>query len=78
MATVERLFLLCRLLGRCTVITTPVVYVYRVERRDLLGAISYALRAEVPLHAIISGSTYTSLLNFVSLLEQVTTPSPPL
>lgn len=37
----------------------------------MLSAISYALRAEVPLHVIISGSAYTSLYNFITLLEQV-------
>ena len=43
----------------------------RVVMRDLLGAVSYGLRAEVPLHFIISGPTFSALFNFVSLLEQV-------
>lgn len=42
----------------------------RVDLSDLLNAISYALRNEVTIHSIISGPTYSSLLNFLSLLEQ--------
>ena len=38
---------------------------------DLLGAIAYGLRAEVRLQVMIAGSAYSSLYNFVSLLEQV-------
>ena len=38
---------------------------------DLLGAISYAFRMEVPVHQIVSGDTFTALLRFVHLLESV-------
>ena len=38
---------------------------------DLLGAISYAFRMEVPVHQIMSGDTFTALLRFVHLLESV-------
>lgn len=47
------------------------VHACRVEMGDLLSAVSYGLRAEVPLHFIISGSAFSALFNFVSLLEQV-------
>ena len=46
----------------------------RVDVGDVLSAVSYSLRAEVPLHVLISGSAYFSLLNYVSLLEQVRRP----
>ena len=46
---------------------------FRVELGDLLGAISYALRVEVSLKHAITGSTYSSLYNFIVLLEQVKT-----
>lgn len=57
----------------CVVETGNVIlhYNYSVELHDLLSAMAYALRAEVPLHVIISGSAYSTLFNFVSLLEQV-------
>ena len=38
---------------------------------DILGAISYALRREVALHSIVSGTAYSALLRFVQLLECV-------
>ena len=38
---------------------------------DILGAISYALRREVVLHSIVSGTAYSALLRFVQLLECV-------
>ena len=41
---------------------------------DLLSAASYALRVEVPLHPFITGHAYSTLLNFVALLEQVRAP----
>lgn len=44
---------------------------HRVHRSDLLSAVSYALRSEVPIHSIISGSAYSSLLRFIGLLEKV-------
>ena len=43
----------------------------RVDVGDVLGAVAYSLRAEVPLHVLISGSTYSALVNYVHLLEQV-------
>ena len=43
----------------------------RVNITDLLGAISYAFRMEVPVHQIVSGDTFTALLRFVHLLESV-------
>ncbi len=44
---------------------------HRVHRNDLLSAVSYALRSEVPIHSIVSGSAYSSLLRFINLLEKV-------
>ena len=38
---------------------------------DLLSAVSYALRMEVQIHSIVSGSAFTALLKFVRLLESV-------
>lgn len=43
----------------------------RVSPTDLLGAVSYILRREVPLHSIISGTAFTALLRLVHLLESV-------
>ena len=43
----------------------------RVNTTDLLSAVSYALRVEVQLHSIVSGSAFTALLKFVQLLESV-------
>ena len=45
--------------------------------KDLLGAISYALRLEVSLHSIVSGSAFTALYRFVHLLESVSVLRPP-
>ena len=38
---------------------------------DLMSAVSYALRVEVQIHSIVSGSAFTALLKFVRLLESV-------
>ena len=46
-------------------------FVHRVDLSDVLSAVSYSLRAEVPLHLLISGSAYSSLFNYITLLEQV-------
>ena len=42
-----------------------------MNRGDLLGAVSYALRREVTIHSIISGSAYSALHRFIHLLESV-------
>ena len=38
---------------------------------DVLGAISYIFRREVPLHSTVSGSAFTALLRLTHLLENV-------
>lgn len=46
------------------------VAVIRPTATDLSSAISYALRMEVSLHTIVSGSAFTALFKFVQVLEQ--------
>ena len=45
--------------------------IFRVNRDDLLSAVSYALRKEVPIHNTVSGSAFSALLRFIHLLESV-------
>ena len=44
---------------------------FRVNCGDLLSAVSYALRREVAIHSIVSGSAYSALFRFIHLLESV-------
>ena len=44
---------------------------YRVDRSDILSGVSYALRKEVSIHSIVSGSAFSALLRFLQLLENV-------
>jgi hypothetical protein len=48
-----------------------VIFTFRVNRGDLLSAVSYALRREVAIHSIVSGSAYSALYRFIHLLESV-------
>jgi thiol oxidase len=48
-----------------------------VNPLDLLGAVSYILRKEVPLHSTVSGTAFTVLLRLTHLLENVFTKAYP-
>ena len=44
---------------------------HRVDPVDVLGAVSYIFRREVPLQSTVSGPAFTALLRFTHLLEDV-------
>jgi hypothetical protein len=49
----------------------------RVDPVDVLGAVSYIFRREVPLQSTVSGPAFTALLRFTHLLEDALTEAYP-